>query len=234
MKIKLEKGKTYFNCYNRKKFKVVGINGDTILFQYAGSDVCEGDLKQKMDLIEKTLIDKMDGYEQNLSAYKAVQRDKREKRQEKFLEKIEIDKISESRLYFTLGFLSKNCFLELRTVPDTDVRDRSRYFDATGKNPSEESEGYEFDDHPKTWATKIYLRFKDIDVNAAKYLYFPDNIEGRSLILREDGFYYYNVEWCWVLIEKYGFRLARNHDIELLRYAVPLKYLSDFEAGLNQ
>lgn len=152
----------------------------------------------------------------------------------KDIDNAKLNELSESKLYFTLGFLSKNCSLRIRTVPNTNSRADARYFNATGKQLADEPDGYEFDTCPNTWSTKIYLKFKDISIDKIKYLYLPENIEGNSLLYKDDGIYYYNTEWGWLIIEDFGFRLGKQKNIDEIKKTIPLEYMSDFEIGLRE
>jgi len=148
--------------------------------------------------------------------------------------KVNVENFSNEKLYFTLGFLARNGFLEIRTVPNTDSRDNYRYFNTTGKNFFKGMKGYEFDICPTTWATKLHWRFKDIGVEDINRLYLPGNIDGNSLISGDGGFRYYNTEWCWTLIEEFGFELGKSQNMDRIKNNIPSKYVVHFEEGLKK
>lgn len=152
----------------------------------------------------------------------------------KSIDNKQLNELSESKLYFTLGFLAKNCSLRIRTVPNTNSRADARYFNATNISFDEETDGYEFDTCPNTWSTKMYLKFKDISIDKIKYLYLPENIEGNSLLYKDDGIYYYNTEWGWLLIEDFGFRLGKQKNMDKIKKSIPLKYKTNFEEGFKE
>ena len=67
-KISLVEGQSYFNPYNSKEFKVLSLDkpNNRMIFQYEGSETSEGDYESKRALVQKTIDDKMEGYERNL------------------------------------------------------------------------------------------------------------------------------------------------------------------------
>lgn len=141
----------------------------------------------------------------------------------------EINDSQWKKYHFTLGRLAKNGFLEMRTVPKTKDRDDERYKSAIGINPNEEISGYSCDEHHNTWATRMSISF-DEDPKIAHMLFFP---EGGELKDRDNAMQYYNTDWCWKLVEKFGFRLGRQQNIDDIKNNIPDEYLSAFNEGVT-
>lgn len=128
-------------------------------------------------------------------------------------------------VFYTLGLLARHAYLGLRVVEKTRDMEAEWYQGVTSKLPWEEESGYEFDSHPGTWYTKLYVALNPELVSG--------NVSFPNEVINEDTrACIYNTEWCRELIRR-GFRLGRKHEVEKIKKSIPTEYLQHFEEGFN-
>lgn len=258
MKIKLEEGQTYFNCYNRKEFDVIAIEDGVIRFQYTGSDVSEGDLKQKEDLVRKSLTDKMDGFERNLHALKAVHKEKQEKKKVKFLKNqeektliltqyLKTDVDFSEKYYRTLGFLARSVKIIARIPANTKEWFDERYCMVKGDYPEKQAGYILHTEETNKWYSQVQVLFRlpsgktsaDITFEPGKMLVKGssyDELKSYSInhppsYSKTSKFIVNGNELCWWLLEL-GFNLGDVHNVEKIRSHVPSEYVKCFDEGI--
>lgn len=137
-------------------------------------------------------------------------------------------KLCDTELYFSLGFYAKNGTLNLRTVPDTDLKTRRKYFVITGDSPTGMT-NYVLDNTPSTWANKLWFEVKNLTPELKERLFVPDNTEGQTW----SGDIFYNNNWIWNLIMDFGFRIGQQ-DVDLIKsHIYSPENIEDFMEGYN-
>lgn len=206
--------------YSARKYKIIEITSDIITGEYLDDNTTklilanEKSINLAKRIHENIVIDREKEIKKSLGISK----------KKKFKDK-PVAATTQTKYYFTLGYICRHGFLGMRTVGNTEHRDGNRYHGHTNVYPWEEKEGY-ISEEDTSWATKIWIRINP-DTQTLKQLWFPG-----SLVTENDYLVYYDLEWGWSLIER-GFRLGRVRQMDKLRDSIPKHRLNSFEEGLN-
>ena len=148
-----------------------------------------------------------------------------------------LNDIDENELYFTLGFLTKNATLNMKSVDNENVntlkKDTKRYFDYTGK-PLLPEKYHSVNITRTTWASALWFTFKATNFDVST-LFAPMNIIGETYKKDTSGNYMlHNTVWAWELIKDLGFRLGKQNVKLIKSHIYSPENIEEFMRGYNE
>jgi hypothetical protein len=134
---------------------------------------------------------------------------------------------TEGYFYF-LGFLAGHSEFNAEVPPQSQASFEEQHFLLTGIRPRLHSQGY-FPIRIETtwdkWAPELRIIFPDVNLRFD----LPPDIEIRAG--NEPGVVRINNNKFWRLLVRIGFRLGREHNVEMIRASIPSQFREAFDNG---
>lgn len=127
-----------------------------------------------------------------------------------------------------LGFLSGHSEFNAEVPPQSRQSFEEQYFLLTGTRPQLHSQGYfpiRIETEWDKWAPELRIIFPDVPMDFD----LPPDVQIRTGA--ESGMVRINNNKFWRLLVRIGFRLGRQHNLEMILATIPNEFRAAFEAG---